>query len=273
MATYRQIHTHIWDDPAFEELSSDARLVFIWSFSNRHRNEACLYKITVKKIASETGLTAVKVKQALKELISAKMVGYDFEAHILWVRNALKYQTINPNSLRAVKKDLESIGCHYFIKDFIEHYGAMLAAHETIWKPLINGLEMVCKPSNNNNPINNNNDMEEEGGAGEGETTQTQTAFDRFWAAYPKKRAKGDAEKAWNVLKPSEPLVTQIIATLELAKTSAEWRKDGGQFIPYPATWLRRRGWEDEYDNRGGISNGRARTSTDEDTEFAGIYE
>ena len=71
--------------------------------------------------------------------------------------------------------------------------------------------------------------------------------FERFWKAYPKKRAKGDAEKAWNALKPSEPLVNQIIATLELAKTSAEWQKDNGQFIPYPATWLRRIGWEDEY--------------------------
>ena len=26
-----------------------------------------------------------------------------------------------------------------------------------------------------------------------------------------------------------------------------EWKKDGGKYIPHPATWLRARGWEDEY--------------------------
>jgi predicted phage-related endonuclease len=273
MATYRQIHTHIWDDPDFEELSADARLIFIWAFSNRHRNEACLYTITVKKISNETGLSTVKTKQALQELVKAEMIGYDFDEQIMWVKNALKYQTINPNCLRAVKKDLESIGRHYLVKDFIEHYSCFLAAHETIWKPLINGLEMVQEPSINNNS-NNNNIKEEEGGMGEEETIPLQIPFDRFWAAYPKKRAKGDAEKTWHVLKPSEPLVIQIIATLELAKTSDEWQKDSGQYIPYPATWLRRKGWEDEYDNKKEArGNGRVRTSTDDDTEFAGVYE
>ena len=71
-------------------------------------------------------------------------------------------------------------------------------------------------------------------------------SFERFWAAYPKKRNKGDALKAWRVLKPSEELVTAILAAVERAKASVQWRKDEGQFIPYPATWLRARGFEDE---------------------------
>lgn len=71
-------------------------------------------------------------------------------------------------------------------------------------------------------------------------------AFERFWAAYPKKRNKGDALKAWRALKPSEELVTAILAAVERAKASVQWRKDEGQFIPYPASWLRARGWEDE---------------------------
>lgn len=71
--------------------------------------------------------------------------------------------------------------------------------------------------------------------------------FDRFWIQYPKKRSKGDAEKAWNALKPDEQLQDRIHDALERAKTSADWRKDGGQYIPYPATWLRAKGWEDEH--------------------------
>jgi hypothetical protein len=71
-------------------------------------------------------------------------------------------------------------------------------------------------------------------------------SFERFWSVYPKKRNKGDALKAWRALKPSEELVTAILAAVERARESAQWRKDEGQFIPYPASWLRARGFEDE---------------------------
>jgi len=71
--------------------------------------------------------------------------------------------------------------------------------------------------------------------------------FDRFWRAYPKKRSKGDAKKAWRNLRPDAELENRILSAVEAAKKTPEWTKDGGQFIPYPATWLRREGWEDDY--------------------------
>lgn len=71
-------------------------------------------------------------------------------------------------------------------------------------------------------------------------------AFARFWAAYPKRRNKGDAQKAWARLKPDEHLLCRIIAAVEVAKLRDDWRKDGGQFIPYPASWLNAKGWEDD---------------------------
>lgn len=70
--------------------------------------------------------------------------------------------------------------------------------------------------------------------------------FEAFWNAYPKKKSKGDAEKAWKKLNPNEQLLAIIIAKIEQAKTSDQWTKDGGQYIPHPATWLNRKGWEDE---------------------------
>ncbi len=70
--------------------------------------------------------------------------------------------------------------------------------------------------------------------------------FERFWTAYPKKRNKGDALKAWRALKPDAQLADAIVQAIERAKESVQWRKEAGQFIPYPATWLRARGWEDE---------------------------
>ncbi len=70
--------------------------------------------------------------------------------------------------------------------------------------------------------------------------------FSLFWERYPKKLAKRDAAKAFAKIKPDEKLFNLIIEKLELYKQSEAWLKDGGQFIPYPATWLNGRRWEDE---------------------------
>ena len=85
----------------------------------------------------------------------------------------------------------------------------------------------------------------------EGESEGENTQFELFWQAYPKKKSKGQAEKAWLKIKPNEQLLEAILSTIEQAKTSVDWTKDGGQFIPYPATWLNAKGWEDEYGKQG----------------------
>lgn len=69
--------------------------------------------------------------------------------------------------------------------------------------------------------------------------------FEDFWSIYPKKRSKGQAEKAWLIIKPGEQLLATMVATIGRAKTSVEWQRDGGKYIPYPATWLNAKGWAD----------------------------
>ena len=96
------------------------------------------------------------------------------------------------------------------------------------------------------NPIQSN--LESESNPNPTSTQSTlKDRFETFWTNYPKKRSKGQAEKAWAKIKPNEQLTGEILSALERAKTSADWHKDGGQFIPYPATWLNAKGWEDDY--------------------------
>lgn len=71
--------------------------------------------------------------------------------------------------------------------------------------------------------------------------------FEEFWKSYPNKKSKGRAEQAWSKLSPDEQLHNRILDALERAKTSVEWTKDSGRFIPHPASWLNAKGWEDEY--------------------------
>lgn len=71
-------------------------------------------------------------------------------------------------------------------------------------------------------------------------------SFDQFWKQYPNKVAKANALKAWNKIKPDSSLLAKILESLEVAKSSDGWKKDGGKFIPHPATWLNGKRWEDE---------------------------
>jgi hypothetical protein len=66
--------------------------------------------------------------------------------------------------------------------------------------------------------------------------------FDKFWEAYPRKIAKGDARKAWTQTQKIRPELDFILRAIEAQKETWENPK----FIPYPATWLRAERWDDE---------------------------
>ncbi|MDR6949840.1 uncharacterized protein YdaU (DUF1376 family) [Pseudomonas sp. 2957] len=70
--------------------------------------------------------------------------------------------------------------------------------------------------------------------------------FPKFWKMYPNKKGKAAAEKAWKKLKVTADLFGQIAEGLAAQVVCEAWVKDGGQFIPHPATWLNGKRWEDE---------------------------
>lgn len=75
---------------------------------------------------------------------------------------------------------------------------------------------------------------------------QTPTGgFEEFWNGYPKKVGKDAARKAFEKRKPDAELLSQMLAAIAVQAASEQWRKDDGQFIPNPATWLNQARWED----------------------------
>lgn len=67
--------------------------------------------------------------------------------------------------------------------------------------------------------------------------------FDDFWSAYPNKKAKEDARRAWNRMRPPPDVIDTILADLPHRATSDRIWLDG--YIPNPATYLNGRRWED----------------------------
>ena len=70
--------------------------------------------------------------------------------------------------------------------------------------------------------------------------------FDVFWKVYPRHTAKETAVKAWKKLNPPKELQEKIVTAVKDYAASPQWKKDNGQYIPHPATFLNQRRWEDE---------------------------
>ena len=85
--------------------------------------------------------------------------------------------------------------------------------------------------------------------------------FEEFWKAYPRKEGKQKARQAFE--KVTVPLET-LLQALEQQKQSAQWTKDGGQFIPHPATWLNGKRWEDQLPQAGYQTGGQRQLDADE---------
>lgn len=84
--------------------------------------------------------------------------------------------------------------------------------------------------------------------------TNRESDFDIFWKAYPRKVSKGDAIKAWAKQKP--PL-DACLAALAWQRKQAQWLKEGGDWIPYPASWINDFRWLDEKESGRGNGTGR----------------
>ncbi|MFJ4038229.1 helix-turn-helix domain-containing protein [Microbacterium sp. NPDC090007] len=90
----------------------------------------------------------------------------------------------------------------------------------------------------------------------QGESSDTRVAliasvsFDDFWGVWPRKVAKPDARRAWD--KAVKTVPGEVILAGAIAYRDNPGRPEK-QFIPHPATWLNRSGWDDELpEARGG---------------------
>lgn len=101
----------------------------------------------------------------------------------------------------------------------------------------------VSTPVNNVNPINPSTQLNSNN---KDSCASYDARFIEFWNAYPRKKSKGTAWKAWQRLRPDEALIISINTGLLRSKASVDWKSENGKFIPYPASWLNAHGWEDE---------------------------
>lgn len=217
-----------WDDPWFRSLNYSAKLVFFYVI-DRCDNGGFL-EFDLDGMAFHTKLQPSTIQGALKDLER----GIKEASGWLWVRRFLKHQKnddLNPSNpahkqiISILREQSRRFSHLDEFLEFLAPYKGLVEPHR-IGKGIGNGLQ--------------GEEVQEKRGA-------SKAGFSDFWTAYPKKKAKGDAEKAWLTMRGSDHLEA-ILGGITASRKSDQWLKDGGRYIPHPAHWLRSRSWEDSHE-------------------------
>ena len=106
--------------------------------------------------------------------------------------------------------------------------------------------ENKTEQTETNSPKEKEKEKEKDNNNKKQKTNTCSPLFENFWKAYPKHINRKAAEKAFEKLKPDDDLVQTMLDAIEKQKQTSQWQESGGQFIPYPASWINGRRWEDE---------------------------
>lgn len=184
---------------------------------------------SIRSLAKETGLTERMVRTSLNRLKSTREVTQTIKPKfsIISIKNYAEYQsgdTVCDTQATQSKEDKEREESKN-IPPIIPPRGEQ---GERLTVEMPRGTD------------------EESAGHSTTPVSKNEERFNRFWEVYPKKVGKGAARKSWDKCRPSEELTARMIAAVRQQAQSDQWRRDGGQYIPNPATWLNQERWEDE---------------------------
>lgn len=118
-------NSETWTDPWFRKLTRECKILFIYLWTNSHKNVAGLYVIDMETMAFETGLTLEETETALSTL--HPKVKYDERNKVVWVVNHVRHQymkttKISPKIVTAITKNLLAISPHHFVTEFLDWY-------------------------------------------------------------------------------------------------------------------------------------------------------
>jgi hypothetical protein len=104
---YREIDTSTWQDPWFEGLSVNSKLLFIYLWTNETCNQAGFYKITKRRIQFDCGVDIDECADEIKQKVE-----WFPQQGLVWVKNFFKRQCKNSKfaiaGINSAKKTLSS---------------------------------------------------------------------------------------------------------------------------------------------------------------------
>lgn len=256
MRDYGKVSPKFWigqTGKALRKHGLEAQMVALYLLTSPHANMLGLYYVPQAFIAHETGLGFEGASKGLQGCIEAGFCRYDDDSEMVWVMEMARFQIADELRgkdlrIKGVQNEYDSLPENPYLAGFFDMYSEAFCMSSR--RGIGSAPKAPCKPL-----ASQEQEQEQEqekkpkpssssGDDGDGE--KPIKSFDQFYAAYPRKVGKQDAQKAWVKLKPNADLLALILAAIENQKAGADWLRDDGQYIPHPATWLRAGRWLDE---------------------------
>jgi len=234
MAERRMFTQKIIDSDAFLDMPLSAQSLY---FHLNMRADDDGFLNNPRKIQRMVGASDDDLK-----LLLAKRFILGFESGVIVIKhwrmhNLLRKDRYSPTQYQEELQSLE-------LKDngaYTEKNDALA----TTWQP--DGNQMATQYRlGKDSLVKDNNTLAQKSPQKDRKSDLIEERFEVFWKAYPKKKGKGEALKAFKKIAPSEELLQTMLKAIESVKQTEQWKRDNGQFIPYPATWLNQGRWDDE---------------------------
>lgn len=273
MARKRMIDPSIWDSEKFANLSMTARVLYIGMISladDYGRGRANVKFLKSRIFGYDDDIPSSVIEKALNQ-ISARMAVKLYESdgfRYYWFRNWGKWQTIchptdsklpDPEKCTDYEPEEE---VQENSREFLESFENSSAQYNLKEKNIKenNIREDIYPPSEpsdtssgavgdaelESSPIPSEEPIKEKKRKPRSKQKEEPYRFEEFWSVYPRKDSKEDARRAWIKLAPDDPLIETILADVRARRGSKDWLKDNGEFIPYPATYLNKKRWNDK---------------------------
>jgi hypothetical protein len=278
---YTALYSGVTDDPAFSGMSMVGQLTWFFLLSCKHGNMLGLFQLPTMYAACDWHWTIEQVEAGLGEVEQSGLIRR--QGDMIWIVNYLKYNTLKGGKRdaggAAIARSLPDCRFKAALAVIADEMGfdetaSALRYHGITFKTNGNneqsndeGLPNDCQTIANPLPIEHIPNSGPCTGpcTGPGTTpcttavavcaSETKPAtysqdFDAFWQAYPRKTAKGAAFKAFDARRKAGtlPALSVLIQSVqEHMRYDRAWRRDGGQYIPHPATFLNQERWLDDF--------------------------
>lgn len=258
MAEYRKVYKRFWRSPTVRKMCNDEMLLYLYLITGPHSNALGYYELPLEYICADLDWSLVRVKKNMGGMVKAGKAIWDGDARCVMIPDFIRHEQIrNPNQAKhciALLEDLPvSIPCYELLLKLMDFVGPTAAK-------LLGGYletQLHYHLNNNNNTQGVTTPLTASGITGvdirppkRGKMTKEQEGwFEDWWSVYPKKKNKLEAQKAYAKAAPDYDSAVAIKEGVLRAAQTEQWRKDGGQFIPFPASWLNKGGWMDEEAN------------------------
>ena len=242
---YRTICCELWTDEKVQALTAHEKLLFLYLITNPHSHMSGIYYLPTAFMQHELNMGR-GFDGVWMGLLRSGLVDADEKRSQVWVVNMLPYQAKGNKAEKGVASHISTLHNSPLISRFLAKYPQITQylSSEFIRCPIDTpSIPYTKVPYPDPDPVPDSSLSSPKSESEEGKESE-KGEFEIFWNCYPRKVGKKAAQKAFQNAQ-NRPRIDDLLAAIHRARGSPQWAKEGGQFIPHPATWLNRGQWDD----------------------------